>query len=688
MPPAFDHQIPVVEAAEIVVDAVAAEPAWREAERVTGFVVYEPEVDGEPVGQTEVLVLADRRALYLFFSARDPEPERLRASLGRRDSRGADDQVGLYLDPSGEAQRAYVFEVNPLGVQSDGVRAAAGEGVDLSWDARWESAARITAWGYEVEVAIPWRSVQHPTGREHLGLIFTRQVARRAERSAWPRLDPDVRGLLVQQALFAGPGVLPASRGLDLVPELVWGWSQDGPMEHALGAWGCRPGMTMGWSLGSATELLGTLNPDFSQVESDAYQIDVNQRYALHYEEKRPFFLEGREWFEHPLAEVVYSRAVVEPLYGARASVDRPGWTLSAVHALDAQPGPTVSEGGGWSEEDLEGRSALATVLRPRLELVRDGYLGLLLSDRSLPEIGLANRLGGLDGRLRLGDRLVGSGSALLSHTSFAGGSAAFGSAGNLQLDYSEERFWAGTWAAYYHPDFRAENGYVPTADFIGGGGSSGVVLRPGWRALPRVSLSLVDGWIGWTHDGELRSLREAPTAWLLLGNGTSVVATGSFQGESYAGAWLEYQRASLGFGGDWSQWLGTWIVGSSGTAPYYDAEDARVGWSDSVAPSVTLRPWPGLSLGFWGSYERFLELGTPLYAGWVWRARLEAFASRALSFRAILDRSDFAETWAGEVLVAWEPSQGRALYLAGSLAEGDVLEWALFTKASWVFER
>jgi hypothetical protein len=691
MPLMNDVQVPYVEQAAITVDAIGEEPSWRQAQRITGFRTFDPSVNEPATGETEVWLLADGQALYLRFVAHDPEPERIRASMGRRDTRWNDDFVGLYLDAAGEGQRSTLFGINAAGALMDGTRVAGSNGDDLSWDGIWQAEARITDTGWEAELAIPWRILRHPADCDQLGLFLFRYIARVGERSSWPLIDQDISGLLVQQALVGGPGALPPSRNLDLVPELAFGWSESGPANHRLGFNGFFPGVTARWSPTPSSSLLGTINPDFSQVESDAAQVDVNRRYALYYDEKRPFFLEGREWFEHSFGELVYTRSMVLPVYGARSTVEQGPWTVAALHSLDALPSPSVSEGGGWTEADLEGHLAAESVLRARRSVGDGSHVGLLLSDREILGTDLGNRLTGFDTRVRLTDQISFEGAALTSQTRFSDSATSWVPALKGDLEYSDETWHGGVWGWQIDPGFRAENGYITDADQRGGGAWGGATLRPGWKAMPSVSLTPLNLYAMWTTEGQLRDFSVQPASWFQLGNGAGVFVRYRHGGTLWQDTWLVQRSPVLWIGEAWTEWLEAELYMTTGLRPYYDADDPRSVWITDVDPGVTLRPWPWLAVGGTASWQQAQEDGTELYRGWVGRARLDVFASRQLWMRLIADRSTFSEARSAEALVAWEKAPGRAVYLGGRVdlppQGSDVaLAWQLQGKVSWVF--
>ncbi len=692
--PLLDLDIPHLEEARIRIDAEASDPAWQSALVIEDFTTFDPTPGAEPLGRTLVRLVSDPTALYVHVTALDPEPERIRARVGRRDTRWADDFVGLYLDPAGEGQRAWLFATNALGAQMDGIRMEASGQDDVTWDGLWASQGRRTAEGYEVELAIPWRTVRHPASCEQLGLMFFRNIPRTGEKSAWPVLDPAVQGILVQEALVGGPGPLPTSAGLDVIGELAFGWTDSGAANHRLGYSGVFPGLTLRYAPGPSTAFGLALNPDFSQVESDGAVIDVNRRHALYYDEKRPFFQEGREWFDHPFGELVYTRSMVSPIVGVRATTEQGDWAVAGIAVLDNDPAPSVSEGGGWSEEDLDGHRAAETVLRARQQVGADGHVGVIATDRSVLGSELSNRVIGVDGRVRLTDQLVVDGSALASSTVISEGEdLVVGPAGSGRIAFNDERFSAGTSLRAVSPGFRAENGFVTTADRIGGGSWAGVTLRPGWSWLPRVSFYPVNTWYGWSTQGDLRDVGWMPNLSLRFGNGAWAWAGYKEAGEVYQGKWLPSRRLVLEAGGAWTSWLEASAGVGTGTAPWYDETAPATGTRHGVWADVTVQPHPMASVSLSGSWERFDLRGETAYAGWVGRARLDLFATPTLSTRWIVDLSTFDGSRSAEGLVAWERSPGRALYLGGRVdppgqGEDGALAWQVQAKASWTWAR
>ena len=476
---------------------------------------------------------------------------------------------------------------------------------------------------------------------------------------------------------------------------ITFGWGDDGPSDDRLGTGGFSPGVTARYAPSASLQLLGTFNPDFSQVESDSSQIGVNRRFALFFEEKRPFFLEGQEWFNHPFGNLVYTRSMVAPIYGARATAEGGGWTVAGLHVLDAHPAPSVAELGGWTEDQLGDAQAFETVVRARRAVGSDSFLGAAFSDRTVLGTDLANRLGAFDARIRMSERWSADATALGSTTSGIGNDA-FAPAGAASLAYGSKHVGWSVWGDAVHPDFRAENGYVTQTDRLGGGTSFSLDVFTKSKVLPRIQPIPFQGFAATTTAGALKEYGADPGVYWVFGTGGDLWTSWSHQGVLYGGAFLKYDRAVVDTTLPWTRWLTTGGGFETGSSPLYDPAAPDVGWRDDVWGLLRVQPVPQLSAEFTATWKQFLLDEEQLYEGWVGRLRIEAFASRRVWLRGIVDRSTFAGTVRGEGLIAWEHSPGSALYLGGSqtavdpwaAAEADptALGWQVFAKGSWVF--
>ena len=310
------------------IDGKLDEPVWSRATRLTGFWQYQP-VDGRPAEEdTEVLVWYAPDAIYFGIIAHDRNPAAIRATVADRDNIDNDDYVVLDLDTFHDRRRAFFFGVNPLGVQSDGVRSeGAGQvsslipgSTDKNPDFTWDSKGRITGRGYEIEVRIPFRSLRYPgSGPQTWGFNATRVVQRTGYTDTWTDVRRANASFLGQEGAIGG--LHDMRHGVTVEAQPFVAATADGSRSPATGQFAreeVNPDAGLNLRLGFTSYALdATINPDFSQVESDEGQVTVNERFALFFPEKRPFFLEGIELFGTPQT-LVYTRRIVSPKAGAK----------------------------------------------------------------------------------------------------------------------------------------------------------------------------------------------------------------------------------------------------------------------------------------------------------------------------------------------------------------------------------
>lgn len=695
--------LPVVDHAEIVIDGKADEALWSQASDVSGFTAYRPKPGVPSTEATRVRFISTESSLYLHFEAKDTQPERIQAGFGRRDSRRNDDFIGVALDLLGTGERANLFIVNPLGVQLDGTLVR-GRDQSLvpwrdgwsSWDTQWTSAGRIHESGYDVEVRIPWAAVRHPERINTLRMMVFRRIARSAEMSSWPMLDPNIQGTLVQTALMQGPGSTENAQNWTAQPEFTATRTQDGAPEERPGLYGLSAGGTVRYDPTPSLQVLGTVNPDFSNVESDEAKIDVNSRYSLRYEEKRPFFLEGQEWFTHPMRNLVYTRSMVAPLAGARVTSESKGWAVAALNVWDSSPAPSVSEGQAWSSDDVDGRQSLATIGRFRRSFGRDSMVGGIISDKRLLGTRFRHQLAGVDARWALTNRSTLQASAMASSTTGGGQDGSVAPAGTFSNQIRTRHWQNDIDIEHLSPDFRSENGFQPKADWTSVANESEFHVFPGSGPIPRVFLQPIDAEGAWNSKGERRLMEWTPGGGFWTRGGLMFMAVGEWSGEEFADEWFATRGMRFMGGGSWNRWLRMWVNGKVGEALLYDEDDPTVGQRTAVSVDTGIQATRFLRVSPQVSWERFTDNGDPVYSGLVGRLKIEAFATPVHWVRFIVDQSTFSGSSSQEALFAWERSPGTALYVGGhtKIVRGPEDEpisnperdWTAFTKLSWVF--
>ncbi len=475
--PRTEYSIPRTES-PINVDAKLDEPAWQEAARIDlQYETHPGENIPAPV-ETECLVTYDSSHVYIAFRAYDENPQAIRAHMVDRDTAFNDDFVGVVLDTFNDERRAFEFFVNPLGVQMDLFNDDLSHDETTSWDAIWSSAGRITEEGYVVELAIPFHQLRFPSGGEELtwGFDAVRFYPRSDRvRIASQPMDRGVSCYLCQISKATGFEGASAGRNIELVPTLTAGRTderedfpegdlQDGSAETELGLtakWGITPSLTGNLAL----------NPDFSQVEADVAQLDVNNPFALFYPEQRPFFLEGADIFSTPL-DTVFTRNVADPLWGGKISGKQSIHGLGVFVAQD-QVTNLLFPGSEGSDSDSFDFKTIDSVLRYRRDFGNASAIGALFTGREGDNY--HNRVAGVDGVYRITDthslRFQALGSQSLYPDDIAEDydqpMGSFSDQAYL-LGYSHDsRNWRG-WARYQDigEDFRADMGFMPQVDF------------------------------------------------------------------------------------------------------------------------------------------------------------------------------------------------------------------------------
>lgn len=387
----------------IHVDGSLDEPAWGGAEPFPLAYEWFPGDNVAPLVRTECRIVYDASNIYVGCTADDPDPTRIRATYTDRDRAFSDDHMIFVFDPFNDRRRAFQFRVNPLGVQMDALFAADFE--DFSWDAIWASAGRITERGYVVEVAIPFKSLRFPDGaaEQSWGFIAERSYPRSVRhRIRSTPTDRDNSCVLCQAGTLAGLQGISPGRDLELSPTLTASRTDTRPGSPAgviaRGDADVEPGLNARWGVTPNVSLNAMLNPDFSQVEADAAQLEVNTRFAPFFPEKRPFFMEGADLFK-TMAPVVFTRTVFDPIGGVKASGKHGKNAFGVFAARDRVTNLLFPANQGSRSTGLE-QEATSAVARYRRDIGNSSTLGVLYTGRMGD--GYANHVGSVDGSLRL----------------------------------------------------------------------------------------------------------------------------------------------------------------------------------------------------------------------------------------------------------------------------------------------
>ena len=392
------------------VDGTLTEGAWRQAAILTGFSQFFPDDQVAARDSTEVLVWYSATALHVGIRAWAPEGS-VRATLADRDKITQDDNIQLFLGTYNDSRQALVFAVNPFGIQSDGVLTETGaqtgggflssgttrarEATDVAPDYVWQSKGRLTPYGYEVELAIPFKSLRY---RRADALTWQLNVVRTVQATGheetWTPARRASASFLAQSGTLTGLRDLARGLTLDLIPTVtssVLGApgaqaSANGAVPWRYAAPAHELGGSVRWGVTSNLTLSGTANPDFSQVEADATQYSLDPRVAVFFPERRPFFLESQEQFTTP-NRLIYTRRIVQPVAAAKLTGKHEGFDIGVMAAVDSRDA---------SANRLD--APQFGILRVQRDVGRQSRVGMVFTDRS--EGGSWNRVLGLDGRL------------------------------------------------------------------------------------------------------------------------------------------------------------------------------------------------------------------------------------------------------------------------------------------------
>jgi hypothetical protein len=448
--------------AELTVDGTLDEPAWAQAVMLTGFSQFTP-VDGVPAADsTEVLVWYSATAIHFGVRAFEAHGQ-VHATLADRDKIGADDYVQILLGTFDDGRQASVFAVNPFGVQSDGALVETGstsgngfnnavvrrEIADLSPDFVFESKGRLTDYGYEIEVRIPFKSLRfQPAQEQRWGINVTRQVQHSGAEDSWAPAKRASASFLAQSGHLIGLTELRRGLVLEFNPSLT-SKTTGAPGANGWAYAGGAPelGGSVRWGITNNLNLNATANPDFSQVESDEGQFLFDPRNELFFSEKRPFFLDGIEQFTTPNS-LIYTRRIVQPVAAAKLTGKGFGTDIALLSAVDD---PAVSASG----ED----HPIYNLLRLQRDVGAKSRLGMVYTDRIVGSD--FNRVAGLDARLLFGEVYSVNLQVAGSHTRTAGATT------TAPLWYARVARNGRTFGFRAQlngsdPDFRARSGFFP----------------------------------------------------------------------------------------------------------------------------------------------------------------------------------------------------------------------------------
>ena len=665
------------------IDGILENPLWMQGAILGAFTQYEPQEGATPSEKTVAYLGYDKDNLYIALRCLDSNPKAIRACLTQRDKVFGDDEISIYLDTFNDQKRAFVFQVNPCGIQSDGIyteptgrrggRGGGGGGgmgferVDRNWDTFFNSDARIDEQGYIVEMSIPFKSLRFPnTPSQVWGLQIMRQIRRKNEEIYWFPRTRDVNGFLVQSGKIEIKGPIEKGKNLEIMPVMT-GIKKNAEKFEPQGGINLKYGITSDMTSDM------TFNPDFSQIEADIPQVEVNQRYAVYYPEKRPFFLEGKDFFDTPL-EVVYARKIVDPQWGLKLTGKIGKTTLGFLSALDENP-PEISIMEDSSEEEEEeeeegpiGR-AMLNVFRLKRDLFPESHIGLIVTDKEMGSSWNSlfqdyNRVAGIDGHFKFLDNNRFSFQILSSQSKVGAEKTDFVPAMTFSLNHvSRHLNISADWTSI-HPEFVASTGFFRRKDIHSFHSRTSYSFLPQTDMLISITPSLEYRRI---YDFNQTLTDEDYTLSLFISGWRQSHIWGSFSSglERYNGINFRASEFRGNLSSEPFSWLSGNISYSFGDGIYY-SEEPYLGYKNSFGARITIKPLSNLRFFYDLKNDEFYKKkgGEKVYEVNLISQRISYQLSRSLTLRLVTDYNDYDKKFYASFLFSYEYRPGTVFYL------------------------
>ncbi|HYT32260.1 MAG TPA: DUF5916 domain-containing protein, partial [Thermoanaerobaculia bacterium] len=538
---------------------------------------------------------------------------RIRAPYGDRDAVPSyTDYGGIILDTRNDQRTGLLLLANPRGIQYDAITDDTTGNEDSSPDFYWDAAAKITSEGWILEMRVPFSSLRYPTGDPQTwGILLYRNYPRDFRYQMFSaRLPRGGNCFICRSNVLTGLEHLPPAGHLIVAPYVTA--KEDAVPRGDLGSSLVNKpirgdgGVDAKWTPNVNTAIDATLNPDFSQVESDVAQVAVNQRFALFYPEKRPFFLEGLELFSTPI-QAVYTRSITSPRWGIRATGKFDSNQYTAFAAEDRGGGSVIlpgSNGSSFADQDF---SSFVGMARMRHDFGKS-FVSFLATDREVKGGGY-NRVYGPDFQWRAGEHDTVTGQALLSNTETPNrpdlsdqwtGQKLDSHAGDIWYSHSDVHWDWYTEYKDYGKGFRADDGFVPQVGYRENYIETGYTFRPTHFPISRWRTYLIADYQADT-DGHLISRDISPGVGMdgLWNSFTRIrwafdrVRSGS----------TTFPRSQLVYYTQFSpnRWISQIIL--QGTAGHQiDFDNSRAGTGADINLQATIRPTDHLALGLVGA--------------------------------------------------------------------------------------
>ena len=595
----------------VKIDGDLEEAVWQQPSINKEFISLYPTYGEVLNHKTEIWTAYDNHSLYFAIKCYDPEPHKIKASISQRDKIVRDDMIAILLDTMGTKQTSYEFYINPRGIQGDSLYTAVG-GSDLAPDFVWDSAGKITDEGYQVEVRIPLESVRFKSGKEvEMGILFVRQISRLGMSGSWPETKPGHTDFNFMSTIVYRN--LKKPMRLEILPNFIY--SKNNERENAE-TWGTSDidkniGIGVKYGITSSITAEAAVNPDFSQVESDAFQVEVNRRYPVFYSEKRPFFMEGMDVFDFGIiargmmTSAVHTRRIIDPSWAAKLSGGSGKMSFALLTAEDSAPGRP----GDTGVDIHEGKRAFFGIARAKYNLGSDNFLGVLYSGRHFADT--HNDVFGADLQYQLLKNLRTTISYLYSATRDSETAPVrHGSGLNAMVRYSTPKFNATAAYERYDREFSMASAFQVRSELSHGWVYAGPQFYPtikGIKWLRRVHPYVIYSTL---HDLATKMDDNALTLGIRMSFTRQGSLTVEYWKEKEAWAYQTFDKSYISTYGSVQlfKWLNISGNISGGDRIYYHPSEPFLGDGITWGCELTVEPSEKLKVGFDYSYTNLYK--------------------------------------------------------------------------------
>jgi hypothetical protein len=580
-----------------VIDGSLDEDVWQHVPVMSQpFTSYSP-LHGETLPfETHFQMAYDEENLYFAFHAIDPEPDKIKSSFSQRDKMFADDWIGFSFDALGTKQVAYEFLVNPHGIQAD-IYDSISNGEDVAPDWVWDSAGKITDDGYIVEIRLPFKSIQFASG-EHveMGIILFRKISRIGISGSWPNLNPGESGLNRHAPVILENIGKPSN--FEVLPSITFSSNRERKNPDSWHSKDTSEDVGVGISYGITSSISAdiTVNPDFSQIESDAFQVDVNRRYPIFYTEKRPFFMEDKTLFNLAgtgwnMNTAVHTRKIVDPTWSAKVTGTEGKTSFGILAAEDAwkDPGRSLSH---------MGDNTRYVIARGKRSLNNSNYIGGIYAGHDFTSG--YNHVAGIDGAYRFNSRnyltfnTLQSISKETAHIDETDGNAAA-----INYQYSSRNITASAGFEQFSNDFRMDTAFYNRTGIRQINSYVAPQFYPEWAPwLKRVTPSVSGSFLHDLTSGMDDTTVNASLGFSFTRQG-NIHISHEYLKEAWANKYFSQSRQRISGYVQARKWLSISGYFNTGTRIYYDPVSPFLGEGNDFGSSVRLQPGSKLLLSF-----------------------------------------------------------------------------------------